>query len=375
MNDHHAQHGGATSAEHRAGKLPGAGPFPGLKMVLLLLLALILVFLWQWQDTHRELGRMQQQLARQGAEMEGSSKAYQVLLAQDQQQVRELSAKLAALEAEFADSRNQRAALETLYGDLTASRQQAALAETEQLLLAAQQQMQLFRDARAALAAMQNAEQGLRRQNNAALGSLRKAIGADIEKLRALPSPDLAALSLQLTQLIQAADTLPLAQQRRVADETPEQAGTQAGGTFWQKLLREIGQELRQLVRIENTGRADVPLLPPDQQFYLRENLKLHLLSARISLLSNDQSGFDLEMKTARSWIERYFDAASKPGMLALDQLKQLGATRLDVAMPDIAATLRMVREYRRASESRPAKPAATRPAPHGNGPGPARVK
>jgi len=107
----------------------------GLTPIALAVLAVI--FLWQWQAGHRAISDMQQQLAKKIAEMDGGSRASQILLTQSQDQVRELSAKLAMLESRFAETQNQRAALEALYADMSVSRDESALAEVEQMLLIA----------------------------------------------------------------------------------------------------------------------------------------------------------------------------------------------------------------------------------------------
>jgi uroporphyrin-3 C-methyltransferase len=88
-------------------------------------------------------------------------------------------------------------------------------------------------------------------------------------------------------------------------------------------------------------------LLPANQEFFLRENLKLHFLSARLSLLSRDQEGFRQELKTAQLWTARYFDSKSNAGMRMSDGLKKLAATNINIELPDISFSLQAVRNYR----------------------------
>src|SRR5690606_5591344 len=114
-----------------------------MNLTQLTLAVLVVIFLWQWLDGQRAIDDIQQQLAEKIAEMNGTSKANQVLLRQNQGEVRELSAKVVSLEARYAEAQNQRAALEVLYNDLSVSRDETALAEVEQMLLIAGQQLQL----------------------------------------------------------------------------------------------------------------------------------------------------------------------------------------------------------------------------------------
>jgi uroporphyrin-III C-methyltransferase len=330
------------------------GLFARVSLTQMTLAVLVLIFLWQWLDGHRAINDMQQQLAAKIAEMDGNSKANQMMLAQNQAQVRELFAKVAMLEARFAETQSQRTALEALYNDLSVNRDETALAEVEQLLLLAEQQLQLTANVKAALIAMQSADGRLKRADRPALNGLRKVIGRDMDKLRALPGVDVGGISVQLNKLITDVDELPLAYQQRVAREPSAPTAAPVNETAWQKLLREIWEEAKQLVRIENTGKAEIPLLTGDQEFLLRENLKIRLLTARLALLSRDQNSYRQELKTAQLWISRYFDERSNQGAQMSDELKKLAAYDIKVEMPDIGDSLQAVRNYRLTHEYEP---------------------
>jgi len=340
----------------------GRNGFTHISITQLTLAVLVIIFLWQWLDGHRAISDMQQQLAKKIAEMDGNSKANQVLLVQDQDQVRELSAKVATMESRYAESQNQRVALENLYNNLSANSDEAALAEVEQMLLIAAQQLQLSANARAALIAMQTADERLQRMNRPAFSGLRQAINNDMDKLRALHDVDITGINLQINNLITAVDRMPLAYQQRAASEPVAQAAPPKDETTWKKLLREIWNEVKQLVRIENTDKAEIPLLPPNQEFFLRENLKLSLLSARLALLSRDEVSFRQGLKTAQLWTARYFDAKSSESKRMSDGLKKLVASDISIELPDIGHSLQAVRNYRLARENEPRTSFKARP-------------
>lgn len=367
-------------ADAPAGSTPVGSPllrsdpsavFAHISITQLTLAVLVMIFLWQWLDGHRAIGDMQQQLAKKIAEMDGSNKANQMLLTQGQDQVRELFAKVATLESHYAESQNQRVALETLYNDLSVHRDETVLAEVEQMLLIAAQQLQLSSNVRAALIAMQSADARLQRMNRPAFNGLRQAISHDMDKLRALHDVDITGINLQLNDLIAVVDQMPLAYQQRAADEKllsghPNEPVVQAvppeNETSWQKLLREIWQEVRQLVRIENTGKAEIPLLPPNQEFFLRENLKLSLLSARLALLSRDEDSFRQGLKTAQLWTARYFDGKSGEARQMSDGLKKLAVSDISIELPDISPSLQAVRNYRLTRDNEPRASLNVRP-------------
>lgn len=335
-------------------KNPVADIFAHTTLTQLTLAVLVLIFLWQWLDGHRVISDMQQQLARKIAEMDGNSKANQILLAQNQEQVRELFAKVTTLETRYAEAQNQNAALEALYNDLSVNRDETALADVEQMLLIASQQLKLSANVRAALIAMQSADARLQRMDRVAFNGLRKSISLDMDKLRALPSVDITGINFQLNNLIASVDELPLVYQQRVANEVIAQSVPPKEETTWQKFLREIWQEMKQLVRIESTGKDEIPLLPPNQEFFLRENLKLRLLLARLALLSHDENSYRQELKTAQLWTARYFDGKSSQGARMSAELKKLAASSINVELPDISSSLQAVRNYRLTREHLP---------------------
>ncbi len=323
-----------------------------LSLTQMTLAVLVAVFVWQWLAAHHDIGVMQEQLAKKIAEMDGSNKANSMMLAKAQEDTRELAAKLTLLETRYAETQGQRSALEDLYNDLSSSRDEMVLAEIEQLLLVASQQLQLSANVKAALIAMETADSRLQRMNRPALNGVRKAIAQDMDKLRALPNVDVASLSFQLDTLISAAAELPLIYQQRNAKEVvPETVAVEPDS--WQRLWREIWQEVKQLVRIQNTSKVELPLLPPEQEFFLRENLKLRLLLARVDLISRDEVAFKAEIHTVQEWLRHYFDVKSGNGQHMMDSLKKLGAASINIELPDINPSLAQVRNYRLSREAK----------------------
>ena len=342
--------------------------FSRISITLLILLIMAAVFLWQWLDERRNIDDIQRQIAIKFDQMKESNKASEQLLEQNRNQFSELSTKLAMLESRYADLQSQRGTKEYANGELAASRDETALAEVEQMLLNAAEQLQLSGNVRAALIFMQSADARLQRMNRPALRGLSKIIGSDMDKLRTMPRVDVTGINRQLNKLISAIDELPLAYQQRATADPSGQTGIRGGApgnpvvslaqpapsadeTTGQKLLREIWQEMKQLVQIENTGKDEIPLLHPDQQFFLRENLKLRLLSARIALLSRDEAVFRQELKNTQLWTARYFDTKSPAVSEMLAAMKKLAATRISIELPDLSSSLQAVRNYRLTSE------------------------
>lgn len=309
----------------------------------LTLLVLVLVFVWQWLDAHSQLNQTQQQVAQRLSEVEAENKGNRLLVTQNQELVRELGGKLSLLESKYAETQNQRVAIESLYREMSSSRDQTALAEVEQMLLIAGQQLQLSGNVKAALIAMQQAESRLQRP---AFASLKKRIDQDIDKLRALPSIDVAAINQRLDSVLGAVDNLPLAQDTQIGVGEQAAAIDPAEGA-WKRFWREVWIETKHLVRIENTERQEMPLLSPTQTFFLRENLKLRLLSARMALLTRDEVSFRRDLKASQDWLKRHFDAKSGLNAQAIGTLQKLATSNVVIEMPSLSGSLEAVRNYR----------------------------
>jgi uroporphyrin-3 C-methyltransferase len=115
--------------------------------------------------------------------------------------------------------------------------------------------------------------------------------------------------------------------------------------------MREAWGELKQLVRVQHMDRAEVPLLAPSQSFFLRENLKLRLLGARLALLTRDQTSYKADLKAAGAWLTKYYDTREKTVGNALVTLKNLHDSEISIEVPDISGTLDALRAMRAARE------------------------
>ncbi|MGQ0652382.1 MAG: uroporphyrinogen-III C-methyltransferase, partial [Betaproteobacteria bacterium] len=242
---------------------------------------------------------------------------------------------------------------EALYHDLSKNRDEWQLAEIEQVLAIASQQLQLAGNVRAALLALQLAESRLARADRPQFLPVRRALARDIDRLKALPAIDFAAMSVRLDGLVAAVDTLPLAFDERGERAAVKEPPTDERG-FVMRLASEVWNEVRQLVVVRRLDKSEPPLLPPSQAYFLRENLRLRLLNARLSLLTRDEAGYREDLKAAQAWIQRYFDARSRHTADALAQLKQLSATSISFEMPTISESLDAVRGFKSRRERTP---------------------
>lgn len=262
-------------------------------------------------------------------------------------------ARLAALSARIdaADSRDS--ALEARYQELSRGRDDWTLQEVQQTVGAASRQLQLTGDLDSALRALQNADARLALLDAPRAQDARRAVQADIARLKALPRVDTAARASQLDAAVAAVERLPLSGEvahveAAPAASAPAAAAPVSGGfvahwnAFWRRVLALGGDSLSHLVQVRRLSPAqnDAMLLTPQQGQALRDNLKLRLLSARLSLLARDGATMRSDLQAADEALARYFD----PSAAAVSRLRStLAALQQDsaaVAVPSLDASL-----------------------------------
>lgn len=300
---------------------------------------------WQWIDSRSRFDALHQEVARRLAETEAASRETRLIAAQSRDVVRDAEARLGQLEARMIETQNQRLALESLYKEMSGSRDEWALAEVEQVLLIANQQLQLAGNVKAVLIALETADARLARLDRPQLMQLRRTINRDIERLKSAPYVDVIGMAVRLDHVASSVDALALSMDGR--PPRAETAVAQAPAGFWASLWKETAQDFRDLIRIQNSQKPEVPLVSPGQAFFLRENLKIRLLGARLALLARDETGFRTDMKAASDWLTRYYDTDDKTVAAAQAAIRQLAQAEVSIELPDISASLDAARSIR----------------------------
>jgi uroporphyrin-3 C-methyltransferase len=342
-------------------KTPALSPQPAAaprkkpsRQNLWLVIALTAVLLsgWQWLETRQRLIDTQQEVTRRQAEADAGNQELRGAQKQLREQLDALQARLGAVDGKLSDFQGQNTALQSLYQDIARSREEATLLEVEQAITLAAQQLQLAGNVPVAILALQTADARLARLERPQYLPLRKAVGKDLARLNALPFVDVPGISLRLEQVVIGADKWPLASLGRPTG-SDAQTGEGQAATWWQRTGGQIWRELKGLVRIQRFDHEEPVLLAPGQSFFLRENLKLRLLNARLALLSHDQSTFRGELKAAQETLSRHFDGADKAVQAAQQTLRQMAGAELSVELPNLDETQAALRALRSGKEKR----------------------
>lgn len=340
-------------------RLPAPRGNARLVAAVLVGIAAVLGFL-AWLDAKRDTADLRAEVA---ARLTATDTADTQAKARDADlagALREAQAKLALLETRVAESQSQQAALETLYRDLAPSRDELAVVEVEQGLALASQQLAIAANVPAAIAALQVADAKLARLDRPKFAPLRRAIAADLEKLKAVPYVDIAGVAGKLDAAIASIDAMPLARDERLP--APSAAPSLAETPAWSRFLRETWAELRGLIRVEVSDRAAAPLVAPPQEYYLRENLRLRLLSSRLSLIARNEPAFRADVKSAEAWLRRYFDVRARPVATVLAALASMSSVTMATEVPELTRSLDAARALRSAQDARAETPPRGRP-------------
>jgi uroporphyrin-3 C-methyltransferase len=340
----------AAPAPVAAAARPSRAPL--LALVAVLLIAGLSAFFWM--DARQRLETTQEELARRLRDIETDSRDARTTARNAQEGLRDAQAKIGQLEARLSESQNQQLALEALYQELSRNRDEWQLAEIEQVLAIASQQLQLAGNVRAALLALQVADARLAGNDRPQFAPVRRALERDIERLQSLPTVDLSAMSTRLGSLAASVDGLPLAHDEREERTAASKAPAVEERGFWARLGAEVWDELKQLVVVRRLDAPEPPLLAPSQAYFLKENLRLRLLNARLALLARDEASFRQDLRVAQDWIRRYFDVRSKRTADMLAQLEQLASTSISLEMPDISQSVEAVRAFKARRERTP---------------------
>jgi uroporphyrin-III C-methyltransferase len=333
------------------------------RAVTAIAVAVIAVLIWQSYDTREQLRDMREDLARRLADSDKNALEARALVKQEQVGLDSMQGKIGALEAGLQQAQGQYATLDTMYAEFSKARDDRALAEVEQAINIAAQQLELASNVPAALAALQNADSRLAQLDQTRFLGLRKLIALNIERLQPLSISDAGSVGLQLETIMGRIDSLPMGfehqppllskkspgdarpkisarKNSKVAAASEPQAESSAPSpNLLAKLGMDIWNEFRQLVRIERLDRPDPALLAPSQAGYLRENLRLRLLSARLAMMQHNGKLFAEDIRQSRVLIQRYFDTESESVSTTLTELAQIEQVRLTLSLPNLEDT------------------------------------
>jgi uroporphyrin-3 C-methyltransferase len=296
------------------------------------------VLLWQ------KLSRIQEQLARQSADTGLQALEAKTWAKQAQETVQDSAARVSLMEARISEVALQRTQLEELMQSLSRSRDENLVVDIESALRIAQQQAQMTGSTEPLLAALQSAQKRVQRAAQPRLTPVVRALENDLERLKSLPAFDIPGLMTKLDEGVALLDGLALTNAPRVSQsqirQQAEATGEQTPPTWWMNGLTRMADEIKGLVRVSRIDAPEAALISPEQAFFLRENLKLKLLNARLGLLSRQKEGVRNDLGAAAVLVRRYAEPQSRRTTQMLQLLEQTSEQVRTSELPRIEASL-----------------------------------
>lgn len=312
-----------------------------------------------WKTDQRGAS-LEQELVRRQQDSGVTASEARMLAKQAQERVGEAAARVALLEARVSEVAVQRSQLEELIQSLSRSRDENLLIDVEAAVLVALQQTLIAGSAEPLVATLRQSDERLARYKQPRLEGVRRAIARDLERVKAVSVPDISSLAIKLDETIRMVDELPLlavaqthteaAKEPRREANKPDVRAPQASvdsapasaptawhsqfGEAWRALGERIWTEVKSLVRVTRIDHPEAMLLAPEQSFFVRENLKLRLLNARLALLSRQFDTAQSDLQVAQLALARYFDRGSRRTVLAVELIHQVVGLARQVAVP-----------------------------------------
>ncbi len=336
-----------------------------LTWILLLVLLISIVStttLWQ------KLGRIQSQLAKQNQESNEVSKEAKLLAKTSTEVSQEVAAKQALLEAKIAELASEKAQIDELMQTVSRSRVESLVIDIESSLNLAQQQSALTGSVEPIVITLQTAQQRISRSPSPRLASLEAAMRRDLDRARAVTTLDTPNLLIKLDDATRLVQTMPLvtasldnqhikANTQAVIKSEPKQKASKNAKLAasvassaelnsswyeydWSGAWRQMKNQISSLVRISPIDYPEAALLTPDQAFFIRENLKLHLLNVRMAILSRQFNLASADLNRATELINKYFDPNSKQAQVCSSFLLQINSQLKTGKLPTVTDSL-----------------------------------
>jgi len=209
------------------------------------------------------------------------------------------------------------------------------LAEADYLVKLSGRKLFIEHDVVSATRLMETADQRIAALNDPSLTPLRKAMANDITKLKSIPLVDRDGLVLRLTSLQQQVDSLPLANAilPKAAQEA-EQSVSEDINNWRSNLMTSLKDFADNFITFRSRDGNVIPLLSPEQHFYLKENIKAKLETAIKSVYVEQQEIYTTALTTAQQWSVSFFNQNNSAVKSFQSTLEQLSKQKVQVEYP-----------------------------------------
>lgn len=268
----------------------------------------------------------------------------------------QVTARLKALQDEQLSQQNSLAAL---HAQLRRQGTSQAMAEAEYLVRIANHRLALERDLPGALHALNLADQRLQESGDPAAAEIRMKLKEDLDNLLAVKLPDLGKLARTLTEMSEEVSNLPLPG-RQPTGATPAKSEPHS----WREALSKLWDDINGLIVIRHGIKGSSPLLSPNEEFILRQHLRLEFATARYALLQSNTRIFRDVLRSLRGMLGTHFDVEAEAVKSMLTRITEAEETELQPYIPPVSLSLQLLQAHIRQDTA----PAGIEPQPSGAG-------
>ena len=257
----------------------------------------------------------------------------------------QLTQQLSSAQTALNDARTQQAATAK---ELEALREKVAtissndvnawlVSQADYLVKLAGRKLWSDQDVTTAAALLKSADASLADMNDPSVTSVRRALTQDISTLSSIDQIDYDGIILKLNQLSNGVDNL------RLADNDSDDAPMDSNGGELTSSLREWRQNLVKswhnfmddFITIRRRDNTAQPLLAPNQDVYLRENIRSRLLIAAQAVPRHQDEIYKQSIDTVSSWVRAWYDTNDPATKAFLAQLDELSQQSINMNLPD----------------------------------------
>lgn len=212
------------------------------------------------------------------------------------------------------------------------------LAQADFLVKLAGRKLWSDQDVTTAAALLKSADASLADMNDPSLIGARRAITDDIASLSAVAQIDYDGIILKVNQLSNQIDNLRLADNNDDDDTPMDSDSSELSASIgeWRINLQKSWRSfMDSFITVRRRDETAVPLLAPNQDVYLRENIRSRLLVAAQAVPRHQEETYKQALDNVSTWVRAYYDTNDATTKAFLEDVDKLGQQSITMNIPD----------------------------------------
>jgi len=222
-------------------------------------------------------------------------------------------------------------------------------AEAEYLIRVANHRLRLERDEKTALSALQAADGRLKATGDPLWTEVREALASEMSGLLTLVKLDTIGKAATLSSMVKQVDKLRLidasAPEIHVKTKTSDALDLNDVIAKAKELLAQGWLGFKSLVIVRRHDAPVTAMMPPEQRYFIYQNLRMQLEAARFAILRSDAELYNSSLTTVQEWLNEFVVKDDPAAQAMAEELEGLVKVNIRPELPDISGSLRLLRE------------------------------